>query len=104
MAYHIILACAGGMSTSLLMNKMKDSAAAKGIELDIQAIGVNVDRIKSIEPKDIVLLGPQVRYEEKKLKAQFPDLPIHVMDMRDYGMMNGENILAAAIKLIEASK
>lgn len=100
MKYNIILACAGGMSTSLLMKKMEKAAADRGIELEICAIGVNVQRIESIEPKDIVLLGPQIRYEEQKLREKFPDLLIQVIDMRDYGTMNGEAVLEAALKVI----
>lgn len=33
----IMLVCAGGMSTSLLMNKMKAAAKEKGIEVEIWA-------------------------------------------------------------------
>ena len=33
----ILLACAGGMSTSLLMNKMKAEADKRGIEVSIDA-------------------------------------------------------------------
>ncbi len=57
----ILLACAGGMSTSLLMNKMKDEADKRGIEISVDAIPE-----KSIEAHlgqfDVLLLGPQVRY------------------------------------------
>lgn len=102
--YNIVLACAGGMSTSLLMTKMQAAAEARGIAIEIQAIGVNVERINEITEKDVVLLGPQVRFQEKGLKEKFPDLPIQVIDMRDYGMMNGENVLNTAIDLIEASR
>ena len=50
------------------------------------------------------MLGPQVRF----LKAQFEgkvagkNIPVTVIDMKDYGMMNGENVLQTAIQLIEA--
>ena len=101
MTYHIVLACAGGMSTSLLMNKMKESAAKKGIEIEIQAIGINTDILNTIPNKDILLLGPQIRFQESNLKQRYTDFPIHVIDMRDYGMMNGEKVLETAIQLIE---
>ena len=35
----IMLACAGGMSTSLLMNKMKEEADNRGLEVSVEAIG-----------------------------------------------------------------
>ena len=34
---NILLVCAAGMSTSLLVNRMNEAAAAKGIELHIEA-------------------------------------------------------------------
>lgn len=57
----IMLACAGGMSTSLLMNKMKEEADNRGLEVSVEAIGE-----KTLEQHlgefDVLLLGPQVRY------------------------------------------
>ena len=35
---NIILICAGGFSTSLLMNKMKEAAKAEGKEVNIEAM------------------------------------------------------------------
>ena len=35
----IMLACAGGFSTSLLMNKMLDEAKKRGVEVTVNAIG-----------------------------------------------------------------
>ena len=34
----ILLACSSGMSTSLLVNKMKEAAQAEGIEAEIWAV------------------------------------------------------------------
>ena len=38
---NILLVCAAGMSTSLLVNKMKDAAKAKGVEININALPVS---------------------------------------------------------------
>ena len=37
MAKNITLFCSAGMSTSLLVNKMKEAAAAKGVDYNIAA-------------------------------------------------------------------
>lgn len=34
----ILLVCSAGMSTSMMVNKMKDAAAAKGVEAEIWAV------------------------------------------------------------------
>ena len=64
----IRLFCAGGMSTSLLVTKMRQAAADAGVEADIEAHGVgSIDR-RVDEHTDVVLLGPQVGYQAKQAK------------------------------------
>lgn len=48
----------------------------------------------------MILLGPQVRFELNKIRGKYPDKPVEVINMQDYGMMNGEKVLAFAIDLI----
>ena len=50
-------------------------------------------------PVRAVRLGPQVRHVEKKLKS-VTTTPVEVINMRDYGMMNGEKVLDAALKIL----
>ncbi|MCR4949857.1 MAG: PTS sugar transporter subunit IIB [Solobacterium sp.] len=99
----IVLFCAGGMSTSLLVNKMKEAAAAKGAEYDIAAYGLSEVDNKGPEA-DCILLGPQVRYAEKKIQGMFPDKPITFIEMRVYGMMDGKGALEIAEKAMAAKK
>ena len=48
----------------------------------------------------VSMLGPQVRNMEKRLR-ELTSKPIEVINMRDYGMTNGEKVLDAALKLIK---
>lgn len=95
---NILLVCAAGMSTSLLVNRMKVAATNKGIDVQIEA-----HPIGSIEQygdnADVILLGPQVRYDLKKIQAEYPQKPVEVINMQDYGMMNGEKVLDHALEL-----
>lgn len=92
---NIVLLCAAGMSTSLLVNKMKEAAAADGFECDINAY--SLAEFKTVVPgADIVLLGPQVRFNQKNIKAEFPEKIIECIDMRDYGTMNGAAVIKFA--------
>lgn len=50
---------------------------------------------------DIVLLGPQVRYQKSQVESMAGDVPVAVIDMRDYGTMNGEAVLEKALRLIK---
>ncbi len=95
----IVLFCAGGMSTSLLVNKMKAAAAAKGKDYSIEAHGLgSVDEYGP--DADCILLGPQVRYALNQLKQKFPGKPIDGIDMRVYGTMDGAGAIAIAMKLM----
>ena len=98
----IVLLCAAGMSTSALVRKMKDAAKAEGYECDISAHSVS--EAKNYQSADMILLGPQVRYRLKEVQGELPNNKVEVIDMKDYGMMNGEKVLKSAIKLIKSNK
>lgn len=94
----ILLVCNAGMSTSMLVLKMEKAAQAKGLDVEIQAMPLT-DAEKNIQDWDVVMLGPQVRHNLKGLQKIAPEKPIAVIDMRDYGLMNGEKVLDAGLKL-----
>ncbi|GEL15610.1 PTS sugar transporter subunit IIB [Pediococcus cellicola] len=100
----IMLVCAAGMSTSLLVSKMQKAAAAEGVDAEIFATAAS-DANNKLEEKhpDILMLGPQVRYMENNFKSKL-DIPVEVINMQDYGMMNGEKVLKEAFKTLGVSK
>lgn len=97
----IFLCCAAGMSTSMVVNKMKQSAAEKGIEVSIIAVGME-EFDATLPDYDCCLLGPQIKYKlaEFKLKGDAAGKPVAVINAMDYGMMKGEKILNEALALI----
>ena len=97
---NILLVCAAGMSTSLLVNKMKAAAKEKGIEINIDALPVS-ECSSVIDKVDIVLLGPQVRFQKPQVDAWVKGrIPVEVIDMRLYGTMNGKAILDQVLKTL----
>ncbi|WP_205138145.1 PTS sugar transporter subunit IIB [Virgibacillus halotolerans] len=98
----IILVCSAGMSTSMLVNKMKKSAEERNITADIEAMAES-ELKNNLDNLDVVLIGPQVRYLEKKIKAQLDPkgIKVEVMDQRAYGMIQGDKVLDQAIALTE---
>jgi PTS system cellobiose-specific IIB component len=100
MATHIRLFCSAGMSTSLMVSKMQKAAEEKGLDVDVVAYGVAEVDDKGKEA-DIILLGPQIRYMKAEVEGKFPDKPVETIEMRDYGMMNGEAVLTRAMDLIK---
>jgi cellobiose PTS system EIIB component len=100
---NIVLVCVAGMSTSLLVTKMQKAAQEQNIEADIYAIAESeVDKVITNKRVDVLLLGPQVRYLKGTFEARYKHLhlPIDSINMTDYGMMKGENVLKQALKLI----
>ena len=98
----IRLFCAAGMSTSLLVNKMKEAATKKGIEADIAAFPEG-QMHEHLEGVNVALLGPQVAYTLSKVKEKCDPagVPVEVIPMIDYGMMNGAKVLELALKLVK---
>lgn len=65
----IALLCAAGMSTSVLVQKMRDAAAEASFECEIDAYPVaSAEEVG--ETADCLLLGPQVRYELDNVRAK----------------------------------
>ena len=96
----IILACAAGMSTSMLVKRMQDAAKAEGKDYEIFAKSTSdIDaELASDHKPDVLLLGPQVGYlkNDVKKKTDEAGIPMDVINMMDYGMMKGDKVLAAA--------
>ena len=95
----ILLVCAAGMSTSLMVTKMKDAAKNRGIEAEIWAVSEAVVA-ENLPKADVLMLGPQVRYLETKMKDIAGNKPVTVIDMLAYGTMNGEKVLDQALKIL----
>ncbi|UYZ34615.1 PTS sugar transporter subunit IIB [Clostridium beijerinckii] len=96
----IKLFCASGMSTSVLVNKMKEAAKAKGVDAEIIAFPESqMDR--HLDSMDVALLGPQVGYTLGKAKklCEPHGISVEVIPMVDYGMMNGAKVLDLALNL-----
>ncbi len=99
----ILLVCCAGMSTSMLVQRMDKAAKAKGVDVTIDAVPIHGVE-KAINDYDIIMLGPQVRTHKAKLEEMGKGKPVVLIDMRDYGMMNGEKVLDFAFKTLEEAK
>ena len=97
---NIMLSCCAGMSTSMLVEKMKQAAKDQGKDhkiwaCSIEAIADNLDKC------DVILLGPQVRLEKDNVEKSANGKPVAVINAMDYGRLNGAGVVATAEKLLE---
>ncbi|HEY1843329.1 MAG TPA: PTS sugar transporter subunit IIB [Buttiauxella sp.] len=97
----ILLCCAAGMSTSMVVNRMKQAALVQQIDVEIKAVGLE-EFTDEMPGYDCCLLGPQIKYRLEDFKAQAApkQIPVTVINPMDYGMMRGDKILADALALI----
>ena len=99
----IMLCCAAGMSTSILVKKMQAAADNQGLDYEIFAFPASEADVKRQSQQiDCVLLGPQVRYMladfQKKLAGT--DIPVEVIDTVVYGMMDGQKVINQAANMM----
>jgi PTS system cellobiose-specific IIB component len=95
----ILLACAGGMSTGMLVQKMVAYAKSQGIEAEIAAYGLG-ELKEVVAGTDVILLGPQIGFQQEEVQQKYPTIPVAVIDKMDYAMMNGEKAFKLAQKLM----
>lgn len=95
----ILLVCANGISTSLLMCKAEKYLRPGD---SINAVAYFSVRAK-IQDYDIILLGPQMRaYIDQlgKLCEEYRK-PYGWIDMKTYGSMDGESVVETAYSLLQ---
>jgi cellobiose PTS system EIIB component len=95
---NVLLACAAGMSTSLLVANMR-KFADPGDTIEAVSFGEVADNLDKF---DVVLLGPQIRFRLVEVQALAAEQgkSAGVIDMRVYGTMDGAAALAQATSLI----
>ncbi len=99
----VLLVCAGGMSTSIVMKKMRQYAEKQGIEgFEVQATSVGSFR-DIAKDYDVILLGPQIAYKKDDVVAGVNGTkPIGVIAPTDYAIGNCDNIFKQVNSLLDA--
>lgn len=87
----IMLICAGGMSTSILMKKMEKWGLEKNRALEVKAFGLS-EYEENWKGYDIVLLGPQISYKATEIQSNI-SIQVSQIQSFDYAVGNVENIM-----------
>ena len=73
----------------------------KIVKRDDLDITFHMDSASKIESRgkdaDIILLTPELFAMKEDIQSKLPDKVIKVIDMKDYGFLNGEHILKMAL-------
>lgn len=96
--------CGGGMSSSILQNRMREAASKKNIEADIKAGPIPfIEKTCQNESVDAILIAPQMAY---RISTYGPicdkyNVPYAIIPGLEYGRLNGEAVLKLATDLID---
>lgn len=85
---HIYLFCSAGMSTSLLVSKMRAQAEKYEVPVVIEAFPETLAGEKG-QTADVILLGPQIAYMLPEIQRLLPNKPVEVIDSGLYGKIDG---------------
>ncbi|EHV72231.1 PTS system, lactose/cellobiose family IIB component domain protein [Escherichia coli DEC6E] len=96
---HIYLFCSAGMSTSLLVSKMRAQAEKYEVPVIIEAFPETLAGEKG-QNADVVLLGPQIAYMLPEIQRLLPNKPVEVIDSLLYGKVDGLGVLKAAVAFL----
>ncbi|MGL4850644.1 MAG: PTS sugar transporter subunit IIB [Clostridium sp.] len=104
MKYKILLVCAGGFSTTMIVEEINEvldeSDKFKKDEFHLEAI--SVDRIEAyLDEYNIILVGPQLGHKYEYIREIIGDreIGITLLTKELYGEMDGEKILRKAIEI-----
>ena len=87
----IVVVCAGGFSSSIVMNKLAKWGETHDEEIECDAVGATA--VQSYpDPFDCILVAPQVAYQINSLK-EFTDKPVLAISAMDYAIANADSIM-----------
>lgn len=95
----ILLCCNAGMSSSILVSKIKNAAEKRGIEVTVEAVANSAIK-NEVGLWDVCLVGPQLIYAVDSIKSQL-NIPVASIEPRVYAMADGDAVLDFAQLLIK---
>lgn len=94
----ILLCCNAGMSSSILVKKIKEAADKRGMELTITAVPSSAVK-DEVGKWDVCLVGPQLKFAVDNLKKQL-NIPVASVEPRMYALADGDGALDFALGLL----
>ena len=99
--YKILLCCASGLTTSMLVNAMKKDAKEKNIDVMIWAVAEAAIDL-SWADADCILVAPQSAGDLDKVKQIVrSSIPVASIDTNNFSKMDGTAVLQQAISMIK---
>ncbi|WP_103981132.1 hypothetical protein [Helcococcus massiliensis] len=95
----ILLVCAGGFSTSILVNKVEKWGKENNQDIEIQAVGKSAYS-DVWEKYDCILLGPQIGFAKDEIQSNV-SIPVENIEPMVYALGDAEAIVKQAKSIIK---
>ncbi|MCL2574538.1 MAG: hypothetical protein FWE34_08320 [Defluviitaleaceae bacterium] len=94
----VLLVSPQAAATKLLLERTRQLAESQGIAVDISTMS-EAECHEHINNFDLVLLSPHLRFlmSNKQMLSIKDDLPVEVLDSRDFGGLNAEALLQTIV-------
>lgn len=94
----ILLCCNAGMSSSILVKKIRDVAEKTGEDIEVSAVA-NASIKDEVGKWDVCLVGPQLVFAVDSIHQQL-NIPVASIEPRVYAMADGAAAIEMAKKLL----
>lgn len=98
----VLFVCAGGMSSAIVVNALKNEGKKNGMDMEVLAVGTQEFATEVKNGWDVAMVAPQVRHRFTTLKAEADEakVPCDVIPATAYTPMGGPALLKKAKELL----
>ncbi|MBP2033564.1 PTS system cellobiose-specific IIB component [Clostridium algifaecis] len=99
-----IILCSWGATSSSLAKSVNDEAKKRNLDITVDAGGTGEFK-KKAQDYSVALLEPQVRHLKREVEeaASKYDIPVEIVNMQAFALMNGGKVLDQIIDLAKKS-
>jgi PTS system cellobiose-specific IIB component len=101
----VVLVCTAVMSSSLPEEKIRQTAAASGRQMELKAVDATTMPLWNYEEDtmDVIIFAPQVHFKKRGIIKQADLYGVIVTDIDTiaYGMVDGEKIFDQVLEALE---
>lgn len=101
---NLLLVCASGITTGLLVRNMKKEVDQQNLPINIySAPSITLKYVLQEEQIDGVLIGPQIQHELSDISNLLREkgIPFASIDKADYEALDGKAVLAAGEQVLD---
>ncbi|WP_085830950.1 PTS sugar transporter subunit IIB [Collinsella vaginalis] len=90
--HNVVMLCAAGTSTHLFAEKIQKEIDAEGYGAHVSAWSVSQAK-ENHTSAELLLLTPQVGFEQELVQALYPDTKVEVIDFDAFARMDADAVI-----------